>query len=451
MKPLDQPTVKIDTFTPNGYGLGTLNGLKVFVIGSVPGDVVTIKIKKKKKRHAIATVTNFITTSPLRETTPCTHFPECGGCQIIDINYDKQLTLKETLFKDNIKHTFPNTPLNIQPIIASQNNRYYRNKMEFAFGYNINKEIILGLKKRGHYDTIIETTQCQLQDKQTHQLIQFFKLFFQAHPLTVWDYHTNTGCLCHLMVRHSKTKDTFMIQLNVTESHPQIYQTLVNKIAKKFPNLVSIFLKMKTTPPILLYGKPTITENIGKLSFNISPQSFFQPNSKQAETLYNEVKKASALTGTEIVYDLYCGTGTIGLYLANKAKHIYGIEEVPQAIQNAIKNATKNNITNVHFLVGRVKNKLKEIIEGKNNNIPKPDCIIIDPPRSGIVPKALNRIIQLKPKKIVYVSCNPDTLLRDIQELLSANYKITNIQPIDMFPNTFHLEVVTTLIISPNI
>ena len=362
-----QPTVKIDTFTPNGYGLGTLNGLKVFVIGSVPGDIVTIKIKKRKKRHAIATVTNFITTSPLRETTPCTHFPECGGCQIIDIDYTKQLSLKESLFKDNVTHTFPNLKCTIQPIIASKKNRYYRNKMEFAFGYNTNKKIILGLKKRGHYDTVIETSQCQLQDQQTHKILQFIQDFFNKNSISVWNYHTNTGCLCHLMVRHSKTKDTFMIQLNVTENHPQIYQTLVKEISNHFPNLISIFVKINTEPPQLLYGSPTITETIGELSFIISPQSFFQPNSKQATILYNEVKKAAALTGTEIVYDLYCGTGTIGLYLANNAKQIYGIEEIPEAITNAIKNAEKNKITNTHFLVGRVKNRLKEIIE-KNKN-----------------------------------------------------------------------------------
>jgi 23S rRNA (uracil1939-C5)-methyltransferase len=440
----------IDTLAHNGYGLGTVNGFKIFVIGGVPGDTVTIKIKKKKRRYAIATITEFLTRSSLRTTSPCPHFPSCGGCQIIDISYTQQLTLKESLFKEAYTHLFPTSNTKIRPIIPSHQSLFYRNKMDYAFGYDDNNKIILGLKKRGHYDTVIETTQCQLQDPLTHKLLPFTQEFFRKTDLTAWDYHTNTGCLCHLMVRHSKAENTLMLQLNAAENHPIIYQKFIEEITPVFPEIKSIFLKINADSPTLLYGEPTLTEKIGTTpsetkSFSISPQSFFQTNSKQATVLYNEVKKAAQLSPTDIVYDLYCGTGSIGIYLANSAGSVYGIEEVPEAITNAIQNAKLNNIDNIHFSIGRVKNKLKEIIEGKNTETPKPDCIIIDPPRAGIVPKALHRILTLHAKTVVYVSCNPATLLRDLQYFIDAGYKLNYIQPIDMFPNTFHLEVVVQL------
>jgi len=444
-----QWTVTIDKLANEGHGISKIDGFTVFVIGGVPDDTVTVKIKKKKRRYAIATIINFITPSPLRTTSPCPHFPSCGGCQIIDINYTKQIELKAHLFQTTYSHLFSKFNTDIRPIIPSHSPLFYRNKMEYAFGYNDHNTLILGLKKRGHYDTIIETNHCQLQDPITHKLLPFTQQFFQQTELTAWDYHHNTGCLQHLMVRHSKSQNTLMLNLIVSENHPQIYQQFTQDITTSFPEIKSIFLTQSGTSS-LIYGEPTITETIGSQSvgahsFSISPQSFFQTNSKQATVLYDEVKKAAQLKPSDILYDLYCGTGTIGIYLASNAKAVYGIEEIPEAITNANHNATKNNITNAHFFCGRVKNILKDIIEGKNTQIPKPDCIVIDPPRAGLVPKALNRVLTLKSSKVVYVSCNPATLLRDLQKFIESGYHINYIQPVDMFPNTFHLEVVVQL------
>jgi 23S rRNA (uracil1939-C5)-methyltransferase len=451
MNTFHDAVIAIESFTTNGFGLGTHEGLKVFVLGAIPGDHVTVKIKKKKRRYVIAAIKTFIHTSPLRISSPCSHFPVCGGCQIIDIPYDKQIELKQTLFDTNITHFLPTKP-QIRNIIPSPSNTYYRNKMEFAFGLSENNKIILGLKKRGCYDIVVETPNCKLQDQQTQSILEKTQSFFESSSLSVWNYITKVGCLSHLMIRHSKSQNTFMLQLNVTETHPIIYRNFAKFISESAPNITSIYVKINHDTPILQHGTNVIHETIGTLTFSISPQSFFQPNSLHINALYNEVKRAAQLNGTEIVYDLYCGTGTIGLFLASNARHVVGIEEVPEAILNATQNAMDNQITNTSFYQGRVKNILKEILQGKRPNINKPDCIIIDPPRSGIVPKALSRIIQLNAATIVYVSCNPDTLVKDLQQLTLANYTIEYIQPVDMFPNTFHIEAVVRLKrISPHI
>lgn len=435
-------TVEIKKLVNEGVGLAEINGYKVFVPGTVPGDHVKIRLKKKKKHYAVGTCLSFLTMSSLRQQSPCSSYPDCGGCQLIDLAYKKQIQLKEQIFKDCILKMAPALLPTLQSVIEAPSATFYRNKMEFSFGKE-DKKIFLGLKKRGCFDKIVPTPECQLQSLGAQDILKKTGDFFSNTPLLVWDYKHHNGCLKHLMIRHSKTHDTYMLNLTVGESHPEIIKEYCNTITKVIPNIESIYLTFqnnKTGNDYIndcrhIFGKKTISETLGKHHFQISPQAFFQTNTTQAARLYNLILETAQLKPSDTLFDLYCGTGTIGLYLAEHVHQVIGIEEIESAVQDAKQNALKNAISNAHFIATRVKNYLK-------TNTLSPDCIIIDPPRCGMVPKALKRVIELKSPQLIYVSCNPSTLLRDLLLLCEAGYKVESIQPIDLFPNTFHIESV---------
>lgn len=443
-------TVTIEKTVYQGQGLAQKDGLKIFIPNTLPGDEVEILLITKKKDYAEGKVINFITKSKNRTTSPCPHFPSCGGCQFIDVDYDKQLELKTEIINDCLKPVLEKNIL--KPIIACASPYFYRNKMEFAFGQS-QDEITLGLKKRGTFSHIIPVSNCKLQSQLSNKIVQETVTFFKKTPLKNWNYKTHTGTLRHLMVRESKTENTIMLMLLVAEKHPEIYQKYATHMAETFKEVVSIYSyfnpeKGDTPKKIdctLLHGVPHITEKLGNIQYTISPLSFFQTNTQQAEILYTEIKNACLNLQTHLelpaknLLDLYCGTGSIGLFLAEYMPTILGIEEIPQAIENAKQNAKANNISNTTFICGTVKKGMESLDFA-------PDIIITDPPRSGMNPKDLAAMIAFQAKGILYVSCNPMTLGRDLDILIQNGYRLQSVQPVDMFPHTFHIECIAQLI-----
>lgn len=445
LKPGTKHTVSIEKLVFHGAGLGTVDGMKVFVQGAVPGDTVVCKIVKKKRFHATAKVIEFITKSPQRTANICSHFPDCGGCQLIDIPYKKQLEQKRLILEDCVNQFYPELMSIVEPVVPAPSQLHYRNKMEFAFGSNENG-ITVGLKKRGQFDTVIPLSECHLQDPHTNTLLTTIRNFFNDTSCTAWNYETHTGDLRHVMMRHSKTNNNWMIMMITGTEITETLENFVKTLNEKHPEVVSIYQSINTNigdTPLErdvrhLYGEPIITETLGAATFSISPESFFQTNTVQATKLYQTVVDVAQFNTSDTLLDLYCGTGTIGLFCAPYVKKIIGIEEIPAAVEDASKNAKRNGISNAEFYCGRVKNILKF-------QTFTPDVVVIDPPRAGMVPKALQRIINLDCDKLIYVSCNPVTLMRDLEAFSEAGYTTETIVPVDMFPNTFHIECVARL------
>ena len=445
LKPGTRHTVSIEKLVFHGAGLGSIDGMKVFVQGAVPGDTVVCKIVKKKRKHATAKVVEFITKSPERTESICQHFPDCGGCQLIDIPYTKQLIQKREILDDCVSQFYPELADIVEPIVAAPSQVPYRNQMEFAFGQN-EDGITIGLKKRGQFDTVIPLKECHLQDSHTNTLLKSIRDFFNTTSCTSWNYETHTGDLRHAMLRHSKTENKWMIMLITGTEITDVVKDFVSLMNAKHPEVVSIYQSINTNigdTPLERdirhhYGDPIITETLGTATFSISPESFFQTNTVQATKLYQTVVDVAQFNPTDTLLDLYCGTGTIGLFCSPYVKKIIGIEEIPAAVEDASKNADRNGISNSEFYCGRVKNILKF-------QTFSPDVVVIDPPRAGMVPKALQRIINLNCNKLIYVSCNPVTLMRDLNAFSEAGYTTEVIIPVDMFPNTFHIECVARL------
>jgi 23S rRNA (uracil1939-C5)-methyltransferase len=319
--------------------------------------------------------------------------------------------------------------------------------MEFAATKDAEGNVRLGLKARGRFDEIIPTPNCLLQSETGNAIRGFLEKFFSEKNLTVWNHKTFQGVLRYVVMRQSKTWDQFLLNIVVSEDQTALITELAEKVREEFPEVVSVYMSINSSPtdtafnasPALISGQPMLEEVFKEnLTFKISPQSFFQTNTIQAKVLYQTVVDLGGFKKDDLVFDLYCGTGTIGLYLAPHVKEVIGVEENPQAIEDAHKNARNNGIENMQFVTEKVKNFLKFTPL-------KPSVIVLDPPRSGNVPKALKRIIEMDAPKLVYVSCNPATLCRDLKEMCEAGYQISEFQPVDMFPNTYHVECIVVL------
>jgi len=438
--------VTIEKLVYKGLGLGTIQGKKTMVHGTLPGDILDVKIIKKKRDYLIGEAQTFKTHSHLKKESACQHFPTCGGCQWMNVGYQDQLKLKTDILLDASKRVYPELLPLFLTIIPSPEETYYRNKMEFAFSKTKDGSLFIGLKKRGEFDQVVPIKSCLLQSKQSNEIISFTSTYMNKLNLSVWDYKLKQGFLRYLMIRHSKYHDKYMVNLIVSEEKTPLLNAFAIALNKQFSNIKTIYASISESTGdnanvnhnILLLGPPVLKEKLSNFEFSISPTSFFQTNTKAAEILYSTIVKAGNFSKNQLVLDLYCGTGSIGIFIANHVNKVIGIEENPSAILDAINNAKANQVNNIQFIQGRVKNILK-------NSALKPDVIVIDPPRSGLVPKALSRIASLSAKKIIYVSCNPVAMLRDLLNLKDLGYKVRDIQPVDMFPNTYHIECVVRL------
>lgn len=436
--------ITIEKLVYQGHGLGFQNGKPIFVPHSLPGDELELDRTYRKKRTTFGVIDRILTPSPYRQESPCPHATTCGGCQISHVSYDNQLKLKTQMLNDMVQRLYPDIPKQPDAIIPSQRTTFFRNKMDFAFG-STPDGVVIGLKKRGSFRDVIATPNCQLQSPESQDILAICTRFFNETPWTTWDYDAHIGDLRYLVIRESKTTNTLMVTLVASTDITKRLTPLIDSLSKK-PYISGVLLAINTAisdtsfPQNVqsLYGQDTLTETLLDQHFTISPQSFFQTNPIQANTLFQTMIDHANFAKTDKVLDLYCGTGTIGLLVAPYVQHVIGIEEIPEAIENAKKNAALNNCDNADFFCGRVKNLLKF-------NQYDVDVAIVDPPRSGMVPKALRRLIEQAPKQIMYISCNPATLLRDLHHFIDAGYTLTTFIPVDMFPHSFHLECIVRL------
>jgi len=433
---------------PN-IGIARIGDQEIRIKNTIPGQKVELIINKKKTGYFEARLLEILENSPLEDQPKCIHANECGGCSYQGILYEKQLEIKEKqvkeLIDDNLKGDYQ-----FHGIVPSPLEKEYRNKMEFSFG-DLERDGVLqlGMHPRGRRFDVITVEQCQLVDNDFRLILSTVLNYFRNHDYKRYHIIQRQGYLRHLVVRKGLKSGEIMVNL-VTTSQDEHDFTGLTEILKGLQlqgTLVS-FLQtinddysdtIKCDKLIVHYGQEYIMEEILGLSFMVTPFSFFQPNTSGAEKLYQTAFKFIANPEDKTIYDLYCGTGTITQILAKKAKETYGIEINEEAVEIARENARLNNLGNCNFIAGDVLEKIDELKE-------KPDLIVVDPPRPGIHPKALDKIIKLGSSEILYISCNPLSLVRDLKILEEANYRITDIQCVDMFPYTRHVETVAHLI-----
>lgn len=471
--------VKVDKYAFEGKGIGRINfnnpsessepdSFIVFVNGAYPGDVVSAKIKKLKKTYAEAFVDEVIIPSTKRVQPRCKYFGTCGGCKQQDLDYTQQTDYKQEQVEDIFKHDggFSNLPggeagFIIENIIPSENVFYYRNKMEFSFSELqwltvlddesiTNKGFFVGLHVPKNFEKILDIEECYLQSELSTNILNFSRDFFKQRNISIYNTKTHSGYLRNLIIRQAQKTNNLMINLVTFEENELLMKEYVTAITNKYPEITTIVNNVSKKKAsiavgdyeIVYHGSGYIYDKIGEYKFRISANSFFQTNSIQAENLYNTVLEYADLKGDEIIYDLYSGAGTIAIYLSGKAKEVYGFETVESSIFDAKANLGINNIDNVSF----VQADLYKTFLPFTNVLPKPDVIILDPPRGGMHSITVKDVLMLKPEKIVYVSCNPSTQVRDIKLFVEGGYKLVRIRPVDMFPHTYHIENVALLV-----
>ena len=447
----------------------------VFVHGSYPGDKVTAQLRKIKNSYAEAKTIEIISPSKHRVEARCKFFGTCGGCKQQDLNYETQLKYKEELVKETFKHIGGLTDFKFENIIPSENDFFYRNKMEFSFSDKrwltkdeigaeeiIDKDFALGLHIPKVFDKVLDIDECFLQSELSNKILNFTRDFFKKKNTTIYSTKTHRGYLRNLVIRQSQNTDDLMVNLVTSREDEKLINEYTNELLKAVPQITTIInnINLKKASVAIgdyekvycgtgfIYdkiGNPAYTKvPPGKYKFRISANSFFQTNTLQAENLYNTALQFAELKGDEIIYDLYSGAGTIAIYVSDKAGKVYGFESVKSALKDAEKNAKINSIDNVEFIEADLYKSFLPII--KNKKIPMPDAIIIDPPRSGMHKNTVDDVLQLNPGKIVYVSCNPATQARDIKLMVDAGYKLVKMKPVDMFPHTYHIENVAVLV-----
>lgn len=460
IKPEYLTAVAIERIAAEGKCIAKVNGQVIFVSGVAPGDVVDLRITKKKKNFLEAAPVHFHTYSAQRATPFCEHFSYCGGCKWQHITYENQLAYKQQEVIDQLTRIGKVALPEVMPIIASEKTRYYRNKLEYTFSNKrwITTEEIkseqeidrngLGFHMPGQFDKVLDIHHCHLQEDPSNPIRLAVKAHAQANQLSFYDFFNHQGLLRNLIVRTSSTGE-IMVIVQFGENDEAAIQALMQHLQITFPEITSLQYVINTKKNetfhdlevVCFSGNPYITEKMENLQFRIGPKSFYQTNSAQAYNLYQVTRNFAGLTGTETVYDLYTGTGTIAQFVASKAKKVVGIEYVAEAIEDAKSNARLNNLSNCSFYSGDMKDLLNEAFilqEGK------PDVIITDPPRAGMHPEVVQMLLQTGAQKIVYVSCNPATQARDLA-MLDEAYAVTAVQPVDMFPHTYHVENVVLL------
>ena len=421
-----------------GVGIGKYEGFTVFVEGGLIQDKVKVRINKSKKNYAVGDIVEIIEKSPFRVDRICSDdLKDCGGCQIQELDYNKQLELKTNEVKQVISRIGKLENVEIHETIGMQSPCRYRNKAQFPI-QNINGSTAIGFYKKKSHD-VIPTDMCVIQHDINDKIIKIIKTYIQAYNVSIYNETTHTGVLRHLVTKVGFTTNEVMVVLVANGTNLPHLNELENILG--FKTLVLNVNKAKTNVILgkenkVIYGNGKINDYIGDLVFEISPLSFFQVNPVQTEVLYNKALEYAELKENDTVFDIYCGIGSISLFLAQKATKVYGIEIVEDAIKDAKINAKLNNLNNVEFYVGKAEEVVPKMYsEGKTANV-----VVVDPPRKGCDEKVLDTIVSMKPDRVVYVSCNPSTLARDLAYLDERGYKCVEIQPVDMFPHTMHVE-----------
>ena len=453
--------VEIIDVAAEGNSLARVNDMVVFVPFGAPGDIADVKLDKKKKSYAEGHIVNMVKPSEIRQEPKCEHFGTCGGCRWQHLPYEFQLKCKQQQVSDALTRIAKIEIPEITPILGSKNIWEYRNKMEYTFsnkcwltyeqmksGEEFPDRDAAGFHISGAFDKVLDIKKCHLQDDLGNQLRIFIKQFGKDNGYSFYDLRAQQGLLRTLMIRIASTGE-IMAVIVFGENDVSKIKSLLEAVKDKFPQITSLLyvvnLKVNDTisdQNIITYsGKEFIEEEMEGLRFRVGPKSFYQTNSLQAYELYKVARNFAELTGNELVYDLYTGTGTIANFVARQASKVIGIEYVPEAIEDAKINSNINNINNTLFYAGDMKDVLTDDFISEHG---RPDVMIVDPPRAGMHDDVVKVILNASPRRIVYVSCNPATQARDLA-LLDAKYKVEAIQPVDMFPHTHHVENVVKL------
>lgn len=443
----DKIAVDITGLGSSGEGVGKYEGFTIFVKGALPQETVQATVTLVKKHYAIGRLDDISTASPERVEPSCPVYQECGGCQLQHLSYKGQLECKRVQVQDALSR-IGHVEAEVLPVLGAANPWNYRNKMQFPAAVNAEGTLSIGCYAAATH-SVIDTESCMIQQEANNQVLLTVRKWMKRFGVSAYDEKTGKGLVRHVMSRVGFHSGQVMAVLVTSAYDVPHRKELIEWLTKYVPGLVSIVQNINKKPTNVvmgsktrvLYGDEQIKDSLGALSFNISPQSFFQVNSGQAEKLYNKALEFAGLSGDETVVDVYCGTGTISLYLAKHAQRVYGIEVVAPAIEDAKKNALENKCGNAEFILGDAAVELPALLAGGV----QPDVIVVDPPRAGCEEKVLAAMAGVGPQRIVYVSCNPASLARDLAFLERHGYKTLVAQPVDMFPMTCHVETVALL------
>jgi len=457
----DTLRIEITSYASEGKALGRYGNIVVFVKGAVPGDVVDVRISRRKKNYWEGVIKNIHTESSDRTQPFCSHFGTCGGCTWQNLSYEKQLFFKENQVKEQLERIGKISNIHLQPILRSPETLFYRNKIEFTFhplrwlyDHEIGKEIpssglpALGFHVPGKFDKILDIDKCYLQPEPSNAIRRAAKEIALKLKMEFYDPKKHEGLLRNLLIRNNASGE-FLVAVMLKYEDKERRTAFLNELAERFPEIVSLWYVINPKlndawsdlEVIHFKGQKFLNETMEDLTFRIGPKSFFQTNTHQALNLYRIVREYAGLTGTEIVYDFYTGTGTIALFLSRQAGKVVGLEYVNEAVEDAKINTAVNNIENAVFYAGDIRKIFSEELMKKEG---KPDVLIMDPPRNGVHEDIIREVLKASPERIVYVSCNPATQARDIA-LLSSSYRLIKVQPVDMFPHTMHVENIALL------
>lgn len=467
----DMVTVTIEDVGMEGEGIGKIDGFPLFIKDAVVGDTVEAKIIKSKKNYAYARVEKVVTPSPFRVEPPCKSHRQCGGCQIQALSYDRQLAFKQDKVRNNLLRIggFSEAEVDrvMEHVVGMENPLRYRNKAQYPFGTDKQGNPITGFYA-GRTHSIISNTECYLGREENREILQTILDYMKEYHVNAYDEETGKGLIRHALIRTGFYTGEIMVCLVINyKGKQESYLPEQDKLLEKLALIngmtsVSVSINTERTNVIMgkeihtIWGSDTITDKIrvrdtGKedmpytgeeLTFSISPLSFYQVNPMQTEKLYSLALEYAGLTGKESVWDLYCGIGTISLFMALRAKEVYGVEIIPQAIDDARQNAVRNHIANAEFFVGKAEEVLPAVYEKEESH---PDVIVVDPPRKGCDEKCLDTMLKMAPSRIVYVSCDSATLARDLKLLCAGGYRLERVRPVDQFAHTVHVETVCLL------
>ena len=447
----------IDKMAYGGRGVARVNGFVLFVRGAMPGDRIKAQIIRKKKGYAEAKMAELLEPSPDRVRAPCPYSGYCGGCQWQHVRYDRQLEYKKGHIREAMRHIGALRDVCVHDVIPSEKQFAYRNKMEFSFsdrrwllphemdGREVETGFALGLHVPGTYYKVIDIDACLLQHETGNRVLRQVKKYVRDCDVPVYGLKSHEGFWRFLTVRYSSAFDEWMVNVVTSEERRELVEPLSERLCRQIPNIKTVVNNINTRRAavavgdreIILRGMGYIRDRIGPFTFQISANSFFQTNSLGAERLYRKVMEYAELKGSETVLDLYCGTGTIPIFLSNGAKAVIGMEIAESAVVDAQKNCRSNGVHNCRFILGDIRENISDLKL-------KPDVLVIDPPRAGMHKDVLAKVMELSTERIVYISCNPATLARDLG-LMSQDYEVVEIQPVDMFPHTYHIEAIAKL------
>jgi 23S rRNA (uracil1939-C5)-methyltransferase len=457
VKKREELILRVEKLAFGGKGISRLDNYVVFVDKTLPGDLVKARIYQRKENYAQARVLELLESSLLRQQAPCPYFGWCGGCTWQNLAYAEQLKIKKDHVRESLQQIAGLTEFEIMETLPSPHIWGYRNKMEFSFSdrrwmlpEEVEKNVTdnyfaLGLHIPGTFDKILDVNNCLLQSESANQVLQIIRRFALDNGLSPYGIHSQQGYLRFLVLRQSHFSAEMMVNIVTFTKEPEKLIPLAELIRKNVPEVSSVINTINRKKAqiafgeeeIVLSGKNHINDKIEDFIFNISANSFFQTNTAQAERLYATIMEYAALEGDEIVWDLYAGTGTISLFLARKSRQVYAFELVESAVMDGIQNARRHNIKNIQFIAGDLLHNFLQVKQSAR-------IIILDPPRSGIHPKVCQYLLNCGAARLIYVSCNPTTMARDIQ-ILSQEYQLIRVQPVDMFPHTYHIESVSIL------